>query len=61
MRVHQHLGAGHPARPKIECIPWLQDLFEEPARIERGTFIVSDTPGASTSFEPGQFATHRIA
>jgi L-alanine-DL-glutamate epimerase-like enolase superfamily enzyme len=61
MRVHQHLGAGHPACPMIECIPWLQELFAEPARIERGTFLVGDTPGASTAFDPDQFARHRVA
>lgn len=61
MRVHQHLGAGHPACPMIECIPWLQHLFAEPASIKQGTFIVSETPGASTAFEPEQFARHRVA
>jgi L-alanine-DL-glutamate epimerase-like enolase superfamily enzyme len=61
MRVHQHLGAGHPACPMIECIPWLQDLFAEPAKIEAGTFFVSDTPGASTSFDQAQFGKHRVA
>lgn len=61
MRVHQHLGAGHPACPMIECIPWLQELFIEPARITGGVFTVSETPGASTSFDPDQFARHRVA
>lgn len=61
MRVHQHLGTGHPASPMIECIPWLQELFAEPARIENGTFFVSETPGASTTFDPEQFARHRVA
>jgi len=60
MRVHQHLGVGHPASPMIECIPWLQDLFIEPAVIKNGWFEVSDTPGASTSFEPKAFAAHRV-
>jgi L-alanine-DL-glutamate epimerase-like enolase superfamily enzyme len=61
MRVHQHLGAGHPASPMIECIPWLQHLFAEPAEIVKGWFIVPDTPGASTTFDPEQFARHRVA
>jgi L-alanine-DL-glutamate epimerase-like enolase superfamily enzyme len=47
MRVHQHLGVGHPAVPMIECIPWLQHLFAEPADIRRGVFHVPMTPGAS--------------
>lgn len=61
MRVHQHLGAGHPASPMIECIPWLQDLFEEPADIRRGVFHVSSTPGASTTLTAEAFKTHRVA
>lgn len=61
MRVHQHLGAGHAACPMIECIPWLQDLFLEPADIRNGVFHVSDTPGASTSFDPVAFEKYRVA
>jgi L-alanine-DL-glutamate epimerase-like enolase superfamily enzyme len=61
MRVHQHLGVGHPASPMIECIPWLQQLFREPADIRDGWFHVSDTPGASTDFDETQFAECRIA
>lgn len=61
MRVHQHLGAGHPASPMIECIPWLQELFEEPADIVDGVFHVPDTPGASTKFDADAFARYRVA
>jgi L-alanine-DL-glutamate epimerase-like enolase superfamily enzyme len=60
MRVHQHLGAGHAAAPMIECIPWLQELFAEPADIRNGTFHVPSTPGASTTFDPGAFRRARI-
>lgn len=61
MRVHQHLGVGHPASPMIECIPWLQHLFKEPVDIRDGCFYVTDTPGASTEFDEGQFEAARIA
>ena len=61
MRVHQHLGAGHPAAPMIECIPWLQDLFCEPADIRAGVFHVPETPGASTTFDERAFARYRVA
>lgn len=61
MRVHQHLGAGHPASPMIECIPWLQHLFAEPADIRDGVFHVPDTPGASTTFDPEAFEKYRVA
>jgi L-alanine-DL-glutamate epimerase-like enolase superfamily enzyme len=61
MRVHQHLGVGHPAVPMIECIPWLQHLFAEPADIRGGVFHVPMTPGASTTFDPGQFDRYRVS
>jgi L-alanine-DL-glutamate epimerase-like enolase superfamily enzyme len=61
MRVHRHLGAGHPASPLIECIPWFQDLFEDPTDIREGVFHLGEQPGASTTFEPGAFARYRVA
>ncbi|MGH2686316.1 MAG: mandelate racemase/muconate lactonizing enzyme family protein [Actinomycetota bacterium] len=61
MRVHQHLGTGHPASPMIECIPWLQEIFEEPADIRDGWFHVPDTPGASTTFDEAKFKEFRVA
>lgn len=61
MRVHQHLGVGHPAVPMIECIDWLQDLFEEPADIREGWFHVAETPGAGTTFDPEKFSKHRVS
>lgn len=61
MRVHQHLGVGHPACPMIECIPWLQHIFEEPADIREGWFFVSETPGASTAIRPDKFEEYRVA
>lgn len=61
MRVHQHLGAGHAACPMIECIPWLQELFAEPLVIVDGVFHVSETPGASTDFDPDALQRHRVA
>lgn len=45
----------------IECIPWLQALFAEPADIRDGWFHVPSTPGASTAFDPERFAAHRVA
>jgi L-alanine-DL-glutamate epimerase-like enolase superfamily enzyme len=61
MRVHQHLGVGHPACPMIECIPWLQEIFEEPADIRDGWFYVPDTPGASTTIRQDKFDEFRVA
>ena len=61
MRVHQHLGVGHPACPMIECIPWLQDIFERPADIREGVFHPGDEPGASTTFSREAFSKYRVA
>ena len=61
MRVHQHLGTGHPASPMIECIPWLQEIFERPADIRQGVFHVGDEPGASTTFDASAFSRYRVA
>lgn len=61
MRVHQHLGTAHPATPMIECIPWLQDMFEEPADIREGWFYPGETPGASTTFDAKKFEERRVA
>jgi L-alanine-DL-glutamate epimerase-like enolase superfamily enzyme len=61
MRVHQHLGAGHAVVPMIECIPWLQELFVEPADIRNGVFHVPETPGASTTLTDDAFEKYRVA
>lgn len=61
MRVHQHLAAAHPGAPMIECIPWLQEIFREPADIRNGVFHVPETPGASTDFRDDMFARYRVA
>lgn len=61
MRVHQHLGTGHPASPMIECIPWLQEIFDTPVDIREGWFHVPDTPGASTAFDQAKFKEFRVA
>lgn len=61
MRVHPHLAAASPAAAMIECILWLQDVFVEPLRIERGVFHLSETPGASTAVRPEAFARYRVA
>jgi L-alanine-DL-glutamate epimerase-like enolase superfamily enzyme len=61
MRVHQHLGTGHPASPMIECIPWLQEMFEYPCDIREGWFYPPNEPGASTTFDEAKFKEHRVA
>jgi hypothetical protein len=57
----EHLGAGHVGCPMIECIPWLHEIFEEPADIRSGVFHVPDTPGASTTFHEERFNEFRVA
>ncbi len=61
MRVHQHLAAATPASQMIECIFWLQDIFEEPLNIRQGVFFLPETPGASTAIREDMFKKYRIA
>jgi L-alanine-DL-glutamate epimerase-like enolase superfamily enzyme len=61
MRVHQHLGVGHPSVPMIACILWVQHLWEEPADVQDGWFQVPETPGASTTFTEEAMSTYRVA
>lgn len=61
MRVHQHLAAATPASPMIECIFWLQQIFEEPLDIRQGIFFLPSTPGASTAIREDMFQKYRIA
>jgi L-alanine-DL-glutamate epimerase-like enolase superfamily enzyme len=61
MRVAPHLGVGHPSCPLVECIPWAQELFADELEIRPGRLRPSDTPGASTTFDPAAFAALRVA
>jgi len=59
MQTDQHLAAVTPHCWMIEYIPWILDIFEEPARFEDGVIVVPDTPGASTTIK--QEALERYA
>ncbi len=61
MRIHQHLGVASPACPMIECIPWLQDLFEEPLDVRDGWIYPGEKPGASTDIREDMFDRYRVA
>ena len=52
LQIDQHLAAATPHCWMVESIPWIRDIFQEPARIEDGYVVVSDTPGASTAIKP---------
>ena len=44
----------------VESIPWIREIFQEPARLEDGYVVLSDTPGANTAIKPefiAQYAT----
>lgn len=49
MQIDQHLAAATPHCWMIECIPWISEVFQEPARFEDGYIVVSETPGAGTT------------
>ena len=45
----------------VESIPWIRDIFQEPARLEDGYVIVSDAPGASTAIKPKVLEQYAIS
>ena len=61
MQIHQHLVGATPNSPMLEYIPWLLELFVEPVRVEHGTVLLSETPGASTAMRPDSFERWRVA
>jgi L-alanine-DL-glutamate epimerase-like enolase superfamily enzyme len=48
-QVHVHLSYAHPATAVLEYIPWIKDHFVEPIRVEDGTFIRPQRPGAGST------------
>lgn len=59
-QVQQHLVAATPNAPMMEYIPWLLDVFEEPAVSRNGRLIVPTTPGASTRMNSAALDLYRI-
>ena len=51
LQIDQHLAAATPHCWMVESIPWIREIFEEPARLEDGYLVVSDTPGAGTAIK----------
>jgi L-alanine-DL-glutamate epimerase-like enolase superfamily enzyme len=52
LQIDQHLAAASPHCWMVESIPWIRDIFQEPARLEDGHVVVSDAPGAGTAIKP---------
>lgn len=48
-QVHLHLCIAHRACDTLEYIPWLKEVFEEPAEVRNGRFCVPQMPGAGTT------------
>ena len=61
LQIDQHLAAMTPHCWMVESIPWIRDIFQEPARLEGGYVIVSDVPGASTAIKPEVLEQHAIS
>lgn len=51
MQIDQHLAAATPHCWMIEYIPWIHDIFQEPARLDDGDIVISDAPGAGTAIK----------
>ncbi len=52
LQIDQHLAAATPHCWMIESIPWIREIFQEPARFEDGYLVVPEAPGASTAITP---------
>jgi L-alanine-DL-glutamate epimerase-like enolase superfamily enzyme len=61
LQIDQHLAAVTPQCWMVESIPWIRDIFQEPARLEDGYVIVSDSPGASTAIKPELLEQYAIS
>jgi len=52
IQLDQHLAAATSHCWMVEWIPWIREVFREPAQFEDGYVVVSDAPGAGTEIKP---------
>lgn len=60
MQVHLHLAIAHPACDLLEYIPWMRDLFVEPATVQGGRFVLPTAPGAGTTLRDGALERYHV-
>lgn len=56
----QHLVAAAPNAVMLEYIPWIRHIFEEPATVKDGYYVLPQQPGASTTIIPRYFEEFRV-
>ncbi|MBB3131310.1 L-alanine-DL-glutamate epimerase-like enolase superfamily enzyme [Paenibacillus rhizosphaerae] len=59
-QIHQHLVASTPNAVLLEYIPWIRHIFEEPATVKDGFYVLPQMPGASTEIIPRYFDEYRV-
>ncbi|CAK4858069.1 unnamed protein product [Aphanomyces euteiches] len=59
-QIHQHLVASTQNAIMLEYIPWIRDIFVEPATVKDGFYVLPQMPGASTEVIPQYFDKYRI-
>jgi L-alanine-DL-glutamate epimerase-like enolase superfamily enzyme len=59
-QIHQHLVASTQNAIMLEYIPWIRDIFVEPATVKDGFYILPQMPGASTEVIPQYFDKFRV-
>lgn len=59
-QIHQHLVASTQNAIMLEYIPWIRHIFEEPATVKEGHYVLPQMPGASTAIIPKYFQEYRI-
>lgn len=59
-QIHQHLVAATQGAFMLEYIPWIRDIFVEPATVKDGLYVLPEMPGASTEIIPRCFEEFRV-
>ncbi|UKS30862.1 mandelate racemase/muconate lactonizing enzyme family protein [Paenibacillus sp. HWE-109] len=59
-QIHQHLVASTSNAIMLEYIPWIREIFVEPATVRDGHYILPQMPGASTEVIPQYFEKYRV-
>jgi hypothetical protein len=59
-QIHQHLVAATSNAIMLEYIPWIRHIFEEPATVKDGYYVLPRQPGASTTIIPRFLDEYRV-
>ena len=58
--ISVHLACGLPGVTSVEYMPWLQPLFVDPLRVEKGRLVPPARPGLGLEVNPDAVAKYRV-